>query len=353
MTPRFRVVPALLALSLIVVSCGDDGDGASATEPVGSAAPDESAPSTSGGEDLGTIGVQLNFIPNVEHYGITYAAEEGLGAAEGIEVDVKPGGQGIDPVQVVGAGQAEIGITSAEAFLLARSQGIPLVAVAAQFQQSPVALTCRKDSGITDVTEISGHTIGVKAVAEPLFEVFLEINGIDPASIDTEPVGASDVASIIAGAIDCQFTTFAVNEPNTMRNEGVEPIVFLLSENGLAAQSNIYFTSEEALKGNRDLIVAWLRATLEAWSGFMDDPEGAAEWVVDSGLVDGLELTQQTQQATGMFDLMQGGSGLLALDPTVWEGTQTNMLNSSQLDSPVDLAVGLDTTVLDEAVEGA
>ena len=308
------------------------------------------ATSASAAADLGTIGVQLNFVPNVEHYGIAYAAEEGLAAAEGVEVDMKPGGQGIDPVQVVGAGQAHIGVTSAEAFLLARAQGIPLIAVAAQFQESPVALTCREDSGITSVGEIVGHTIGVKATAEPLFQVFLDVNGIDAADIDTEPIGASDVATIIAGAIDCQFTTFAVNEPNTMRNEGVEPVIFLLSENGLPAQSNVYFTSEDALADSRELIQAWLRATSAAWATFLEDPEAAAQWQVDSGLVDGLDLTQQTQQATGMVALIEGGPGLLALDPEKWAETQANMLESTQLSEEIDLAAVLDTTVLAEAV---
>lgn len=336
------VISALVALS----ACGgDDGDADAAADTDANATADGAA-----GEPMGTIRAQLNFVPNVEHFGVTYAAEEGLAAAEGIEVDVLPGGQGVDPVQVVGAGRAEIGVTSAEGVMLARAQGVPLVALAAQFQQSPVALTCREDSGITEVSEIAGHTIGVKAVAEALFEVFLDVNGIDRGSFTTKPIGASDVATIIAGAIDCQFTTFAVNEPNTMRNEGVEPVVFLLSENGLPAQSNVYFTSEDALAEHRDTLVAWLRATSAGWEEFMADPEAAASWTVDSGLVDGLDITQQTQQATGMVELMGGGPGLLALDVDTWEQMQENMLGSNELDQPVDLDALLDPTLLAEAV---
>lgn len=299
--------------------------------------------------DVGDVKVQLNFVPNVEHFGVSYADEDGLAAAAGVDVEVLAGGQGIDPVQVVAAGQADVGVTAAESFLLARAQGMPLVAFAAQFQNSPVALTCREDSGITEVAGIAGHTIGVKAVAESMFAVFLGVNGIDPESIDTEPIGASDVATIIAGRIDCQFTTFAVNEPNTMRNAGVEPVVFLLSENGLPAQSNVYFTSEEKLADNRDALVAWLGVTADAWQTFLDDPVAAAEWQVESGLVDGLDITQQTQQAEGMVSLMEGGPGLLALDPDVWAGTQQNMLDSGQLTEEIDLTTVLDPTLLADA----
>ena len=61
--------------------------------------------------------MQLNFIRNVEHAGILFAEKEGFYKAENLEVEVIAGGTGIDPLQVVAAGGADIGVTAASSII--------------------------------------------------------------------------------------------------------------------------------------------------------------------------------------------------------------------------------------------
>src|SRR6476646_769557 len=92
------------------------------------------APSAGGAKPSGAPGkltVQLNFIRNVEHAGLLFAEKEGFYKAENLEVEVIAGATGIDPLQVVAAGGADIGVTAASSIINARSQSVPVKAFAA------------------------------------------------------------------------------------------------------------------------------------------------------------------------------------------------------------------------------
>src|SRR4051812_32520755 len=184
------------------------------------AAAPTAAPTGAATAPRASLSVQLNFLPNAEHYGITYADHAGLYAAQNLEVKVMPGGQGIDGLQMVAAGAANIAVSDPATVLAAVNQNIPVVAFAAEFHKTPQAMICRQDRGITALSDAGGKNFGVKnATGEETTRLFLAKNGIDLGGIKTTPIGASSVTEIIAGVVDCQLG-FAVNEPNSMKKAG-------------------------------------------------------------------------------------------------------------------------------------
>ncbi len=294
---------------------------------------------------------------NVEHYGIAYASKTGIAQKNGLTLDVKPGGQGIDPLKLVAAGQADIGVSDPTTMLAAAGQGVNVVAFATEFQKSPVSLTCRADRGVKAVSDLPGKTVGLKDVATPLFETFLARNNIKKSDLKIVPIGATDVATIIAGKIDCQFTTFSVNEPNTMKKNGITPVVFLLADNNMPSQGNIYIANADKIKADPAAYVAFTKSIEEAWQGFVKDPVAAAKWVVDNRLVDGLDIDQQTAQATSMVELIQGGAtapaaGLLSLDPTAWKGTAQYVKDAGTTLTLVDVTPMLNLDIVAQANKG-
>lgn len=277
---------------------------------------------------VGKLKVQLNFIRNVEHAGLLFAEKEGYYKAENLELEIVTGGTGIDPIQVVAAGGADIGVSTSSSIINARSQSVPVKAFAAQFQKAPTSLTCRADSGVTQPSGIKGKKVGIKPTGRPLFNILLTKLNLTADDLELIPNGQTDITPLADKRIDCLFTTFAVNEPVALRMQGVEVNVFLNHDNGLPDQANTYFSNEKTVTEKADLLARWTRATRKGWEKAMVDPSATAKAVLSSGLAENLNEAQQTEQGRLMFELMKSqlttDKGLLWLDPTVWDTSAKN-----------------------------
>lgn len=312
-----------------------------------------SAPGAGPASAPGKIKVQLNFIRNVEHAGILFAEKEGFYKAENLEVEVIAGGTGIDPLQVVAAGSADIGVGSSSGVINARSQSVPVKAFAAQFQKSPVATTCRADSGVKQLADIKGKKIGVKPTARPLFNIVLANTHLTPDDVEIIPNGQTDITPLADKRIDCLFTTFAVNEPVALRQQGVDVLVLLNHDNGLPEQTNAYYASDNTLKEKQDLLIRWTRATRKGWEKALADPAATARAVLTSGFVENLNETQQTEQARLQTDLMNSDltkdKGLLWLDAKVWDTNAKNVFDQGVAGRLVPASEVMTTEILDKA----
>lgn len=301
------------------------------------------------------LSVVLGYIPNVEMYGLEYALHEGLYKAEGLDVTLIPAGQGVDQVQMVAAGIAQIGIADPESLLAAAGRGANFKVFAGQFQTQPIAMTCRKDSGVTKPADLKGKMIGVKVNAEPFFKLFLSKNGLQLSDLNTTTIGPNDISVLIAGRIACEITTFAFNEPRLIEAAGVPVTVLPLGEYGLNAQADSYFVKSAYFDKpeNQAILVKFLRATGKGWVSFYKDPKAAAKYVIDHNFVDGLDIDQQTFQAGQQINYMKSKltaeKGILWLDPSIWTQTAQNVHDSGVSTSVIPTDGMLTTSILEQA----
>ncbi|WP_172331430.1 ABC transporter substrate-binding protein [Mangrovicoccus sp. HB161399] len=315
-----------------------------------------SAASMAPAQDLTPITVVLSYIPNVENFGALYAKEEGLFEEAGLDVTLIPGGNGVDGVQMVSANVAQLAMTGADSVVAAVDKGAPLKVIAGQFQTSPVAMTCRKDSGITAPDQLVGKRLGVKQSAQVYAETFLGKNGVTLDQVDTTSIGNSDISLLIAGRIDCMITTFAFNEPRLIEQAGVEVNVLPLGDFGMNSQSGSWIVTDEYLSdpANKETLAAYMSAEAKAWDIYFADPEAAAKYIVDHKFNDGLNLEQQTYQAVHQADYMKSDMtaehGILWLEPDVWAETAQNAFEAGAAASVIDPASFTTTEILEMAV---
>ena len=84
------------------------------------------------------VNMQLGWLASNGIMGEVVAKRMGIYAEEGIELEVTPGGPGVDGVASVAAGRAQSGqLSSSPSLMLARSAGIPVKAFAAGYQKHP------------------------------------------------------------------------------------------------------------------------------------------------------------------------------------------------------------------------
>jgi len=301
------------------------------------------------------LSVVLGYIPNVEMFGLEYALHEGLYKKAGLDVTLIPAGQGVDQVQMVAAGIATIGIDNPEPLIAAAGQGEQFKVFAGQFQTQPIAMTCRKDSGVTTPADLKGKMIGVKVNAEPYFKLFLAKNGLQPSDVTTTTIGPNDISVLIAGRIACEITTFAFNEPRLIEAAGVPVTVLPLGDYGLNAQADSYFVKSAFFDKpeNQAILVKFLKATGQGWVGFYKDPKAAAKYVVDHNFVDGLDIEQQTyqaeQQVKYMSSKLTAEKGILWLDPAIWAQTAENVKASGVTTTVIPTEGMLTTSILEKA----
>lgn len=91
-------------------------------------------------QSLTKVSVRLKWIHQAQFAGYYYAKEQDLYKSSGLDVELLPGGPDISPIQAVVSRSSDFGIIGADQIILARSKGVPVVAVAVIYKKSPVAL---------------------------------------------------------------------------------------------------------------------------------------------------------------------------------------------------------------------
>jgi ABC-type nitrate/sulfonate/bicarbonate transport system substrate-binding protein len=193
------------------------------------------------------------------------AAEKGLYAKNGLKVDIRPGGPGIDAIKSVSLGEDDIGLASYAQILIARQQGIPVVAIAEEYIESGVVFMSLKDSGITKPHDFAGRKVGLIPGSDTgtVYEALMSKEGIDRKKITEIPVG-SDMAPLFNRSIDVWTVAYISNQPIVSENKGFPVNILDPHAYGVRVGGNVVFTTEANLRDKRPQLKAFLKAMIEA-----------------------------------------------------------------------------------------
>ncbi|NCC36830.1 MAG: myristoyl transferase, partial [Chloroflexia bacterium] len=131
-----RAVSRMIALVVLMVFVA----AGCSTPPPASVVPD--------GPEKPVVSMRLQWFPQWQFAGYIVALLKGYYEEAGLEVTLHPGSPDMVPLPLVAAGADDFGSTGADTVLLAREQGIDVVALATWFQASPVAFMVHADAGI-------------------------------------------------------------------------------------------------------------------------------------------------------------------------------------------------------------
>ena len=102
---------------------------------------------------------QLDWVPEPQHGGLYAAQAAGLFAAEGLAVELVPGGANADVRLRVGQNRAQFGQVEGNNALLAAAEGVPLKIVAALFHHDPSVFLYHADQPIDDWQDLDGARV--------------------------------------------------------------------------------------------------------------------------------------------------------------------------------------------------
>ena len=173
--------------------------------------------------NLVQITLQLPWFHQFQFAGYYAAIEQNYYKSAGFNVTVNSGSPARRPVGEVLAGRADYGVASSE-LLLHRLHGMPLVALAAEFQHSAIVFLAKEESGISTPQEMIGRRVMMlpgNDAAEYL-AVFRN-EGITPDQVEIVP-SSFDVNDLLEGKTDV-FNAYITNEPYYLKQQNIPATV--------------------------------------------------------------------------------------------------------------------------------
>lgn len=218
--------------------------------------------------------VRLKWVCQAQFAGFYTAKSNGYYEELGLNVEIEPAGPNISPIQSVVSGVNEFGIAGAEEIICAIDNGIPIVAIAVIYRQTPEALTSLKEANITKPQDLIGKTVGViYGNDENLYRIFLKNNGISEDSIEEVPA-ITGISQILTNKVDAKMA-YEMNDPILLKLQGKEVNVLKFREYGVNVYADTIFTTKELIEKEPEKVYNFVNASIKGWKDAIENPETA------------------------------------------------------------------------------
>jgi putative hydroxymethylpyrimidine transport system substrate-binding protein len=322
---------ALALVGGIAAGCGDD-DQAGAPE------------------SARKVDLILDWFPNADHAGVYGAIEEDYFAEEGLDVNAVVPSDPAASLKQVGTGKAPFAISYEPEVLIARSAGVPVVAVGAIAVHPLNSVIVRTDRGISRPKDLEGKTVGIAGVPSdrPLLDAVVRADGGDPASVETTNVGFNLSPALAAGKVDAVIGAYWNIEVVELERQGIPTQVFRLEENGVPDYDELVLvTSDEIARDDPELVKAFLRGLRAGQDWAATDQTGAVEHLLAAnGDLDPEVVKEQVKLTADL--LSPADEPTLNLDPAEWASFAEWMGDNGLLPNPVDPADAVSDRFLPE-----
>jgi NitT/TauT family transport system substrate-binding protein len=287
--------------------------------------------------ELTPIKLTMGYIPNIQFAPFYVAIDKGYFRDAGFDLTLEYGNEA-DAVALVGAGDQTFCIASGEQVLLARAQGLPVIYVAAWYQDYPVGVVSMTESGIETPQDLEGVEVGIPGLYGASyigFKALLASGGLREEDVSLLSIGYNQVEALISGQSEA-VVIYVANEPVVLQHQGYDVTVIRVADY-LQLVSNGLVTNEAALQENPELVKAFISALLKGISDAAMNPEEAFE--ISKKFVENLDTADselQHQILSESIKLWQTDT-LGYSDPAGWENMQQVLLDMALLSESLDL----------------
>ena len=213
-----------------------------------------------------------NWYAQAEHGGFYQAVATGLYKKYGLDVTIKMGGPQVNIFQMLGAGQADCVMGSSDLqIMVQRSNGLPVVTLAASFQKDPQVLIAHED--VKKFEDMKGKTILIASSARQGYWLWLK-NKYGFEDAQTKPY-TFNIQPFVADKNTVQ-QGYLTSEPFAVQKAGVKANTFLFADHGWPSYSTTISCMEETVKNRPKAMEAFVKGTMEGWKSFLADPAPAA-----------------------------------------------------------------------------
>jgi putative hydroxymethylpyrimidine transport system substrate-binding protein len=281
-----------------------------------------------GGGDVGSgegaqrFDLALDFYVNPDHVGIYQALDDGAFEDAGLDVHPQVPSDPSAPIKQVAAGQVDLAISYEPEVILAREQGLDVVAVAALVHGPLTSLISLPEAGIEEPADLAGKTIVTAGIPyqTAYLQTILRDAGVDPGTVDQVDVGFNLLQPVIAGRADAMLGGFLNVEGVQLEQRGLDPAVVPVDELGIPTYDELVLVADaDRVKEDPEQIRAFLGALGEATASAEDDPDAATDALLAAAPDLEPELTRAEVDQTLPRLISPDGEPFGSMDPAEWE----------------------------------
>src|SRR3954454_21866483 len=188
---------AVLALALALAACGEKSE--------------------EGGGERQSFSLTLDFYPNPDHAGIYMAQKLGYFEEAGLDVSIDTPSDPAAPLKQVAAGQADLAISYEPEVMLAREQGLDVVAVAAIVDRPLTSMIWLKKSGIKSFAGLRWKTVATAGIPyqDSYLKTILGRAGLSTDDVKKVNVGFGLLPALVNGSAQAMLGGFRNVEAST------------------------------------------------------------------------------------------------------------------------------------------
>ncbi|ABD07789.1 conserved hypothetical protein [Rhodopseudomonas palustris HaA2] len=296
------------------------------------------------------LSVRVDFAPWGVHSGLHLSKAKGWFKEDGLNVDLQDGTGTLNTINLVAAGNVDVGLVQLGMLAIARSQGLPVTSFAGFLRKGDLATLVDAKAGPKTPQDLAGKKIVCFANSPwaPFVDVYLKRIGLSrgegPDKVNVVMVSpAAMVSTYASGAADGFMSLKEFGEPYV---EQARPARSLLAADvGIAFPSYGLIATDATLAKRKDLLAKLVANQRRAWDYIFADPSH-----IDEG-VRAIIANRPDKQLN--FDILKGQTALCKefvdtentkgkplgwQSPADWKATIAMMAEAGQAKADADVS---------------
>jgi putative hydroxymethylpyrimidine transport system substrate-binding protein len=280
-TPAITLAVALLALALGLAACGEKSEDVTG----------ESQP----------LSLTLDFYPNPDHAGIYMAQKLGYFEDAGLDVSIHTPADPSAPIKLLAAGRTDLAISYEPEVLLAKEQGLDVVAVGALVDRPLTSMIWLKKSGIKGVGDLRGKTIATAGIPyqDAFLKTILARADLSPSDVKAVNVGFGLLPALVGGSAQAMLGGFQNVEGVDLRMRGKDPVVTPVDKLGVPTYDELVLVApRKQVEEDPEAIRLFIAALARGTSAAVKNPGAATKAVLEANHDLEPKLTEAEVKAT-------------------------------------------------------
>ncbi|MFA9399490.1 MAG: ABC transporter substrate-binding protein [Acidobacteriota bacterium] len=227
----------------------------------------------------------LDWYPNPDHAGIFTARDSGYFEDAGLDVSLNAPTDPALPIKLVAAGKTDLAVSYEPEVLLAREQGLDVVAVSSLIGQPLTSMIWLKRSKIKRVADLKGKTVSTAGIPyqDAYLKTILERAGLTENDVKRVSVGQGLLPSIISGKAQATLGPLWNIEGVDLKLSGLKPDVNPVNRLGVPTYDELVLVARGSrLEEDPDPVRLFIAALARGTADAVAHPNLAAETILEA-----------------------------------------------------------------------
>jgi len=306
------------------------------------------------------VSVQLDWLVRGDHAMFFVARDMGYFKEQGINVTaIRKGTGSTDALKLVANGNADFGFADLPTLQVGRSQKLPVVALVAVNQESPLAMiSIKAKHPMSKPADMKGMNVGVHPSGSTyvFLKSFFAKNGLNLADFKQSTVAPPYENMLLLGRVDVVPGYIDAEVPELEAHAGGPSSLSILlgSDYGYDAYGSGVFTSEKMIAEKPDLVQRFVNAYMKAFAFTVEHPQQAVDITVKANPeYKGKEHTLMSQLQADIkstfFSPYTKQHGIGAISDKQWNATAQVLKDQSVLPADFNPAGGFNSSFVEKA----